>query len=59
MNATNFVKTFIEITPTKKDYQEKAPDLDSFIDIFINNHKIGKKNVYIFRSIPVHFPAAY
>ena len=46
MNATDFVKTFIEITPTKKDYQEKAPDLDSFIDIFINNHKIGKKNVY-------------
>ena len=43
MNATDFVKTFIEITPTKKDYQEKAPDLDSFIDIFINNHKIGKK----------------
>lgn len=46
MNATNFVKTFIEITPTKKDYQEKAPDLDSIIDILVNNHKIGKKNVH-------------
>ena len=46
MNATNFVKTFIEITPTKKDYQEKAPDLDSIIDILVNNHKIGKKNSY-------------
>lgn len=46
MNATDFVKTFIEITPTKKDYQEKAPDLDSIIDILVNNHKIGKKNVH-------------
>ena len=46
MNATNFVKTFIEITPTKKDYQEKATDLDSIIDILVNNHKIGKKNVH-------------
>ena len=54
MNATDFVKTFIEITPTKKDYQEKAPDLDSFIDIFINNHKIGKKNVYT--DIPEKMP---
>lgn len=46
MNAANFVKTFTEITPTKKDYQEKVPELDNFIDILINNHKIGKKNVH-------------
>lgn len=46
MNATNFVKTIIEITPTRKDYEEKTPDLDGFIDILINNHKIGKKDVH-------------
>lgn len=46
MNATNFVKTITEITPTRKDYEEKAPDLDGFIDILINNHKIGKKDVH-------------
>ena len=39
MNATNFVKTITGITPTRKDYEEKAPDLNGFIDILINNHK--------------------
>ena len=46
MNAINFVKAITEITPSRKDYEEKAPDLDNFIDILINNHKIGKKDVH-------------
>ncbi|MDC2663188.1 MULTISPECIES: hypothetical protein [Bacteroidaceae] len=46
MNATDFVKAIKEITPSRKDYQEKAPDLNGFIDILINSHKIEKKDVH-------------
>jgi len=60
MNAINFVKAITEITPSRKDYEEKAPDLDNFIDILINNHKIGKKDGKhtIFR-LDAHYSQTY